>query len=118
MLFVGGGRLKATTAQPTSSGPNATPFNAGAICIGTAMGINSHVAGLPYGPAGRMAVTTNTSQPVAYYHAGIGFVSSGRIACDMDGEISHYVRGIPMTKEGRVAIDLPVADQQNDDPEK
>lgn len=118
-IFIGeSGRVKTTSAMPTVSAPNAVPYKEGAICIGVGMTPIAWVSGIPYGTSGRIVAQTNNNVPVAYYHAGLGFTASGRLACDETGEVTHYVRGIPITAEGRVAIHPPiVADQKENDPD-
>lgn len=110
LLYLGDGRVKCTSVVPSYRAANAIPFKDGSICIQTMGSIASYVSGLPYGPQGRIAVTTNVNQPIKDYIAGLGFVASGRLACSLDGAIHHYIRGIPVTADGRVAINLPVAE--------
>src|SRR5262245_5412520 len=108
MVYVGGGRVKTTTAVPTVRAANAIPFKDGSICIAPGIAPRAWVSGIPYGQNGRICVDL-TGMPVKLFVAGIGFADAGHIACDQTGAIHHYVRGIPITAEGRIAIQAPTA---------
>lgn len=107
-IYVGGGRIKTSTALPHHYGPGGVPFDINDnVCVGKTMGIATHANGLPRGPSGRIAIAPNDGVPITHYVAGIALTASGRVACTEAGTIHHYVRGLPVDANGRVVITVP-----------
>lgn len=108
-VYIGGGRVKTSTALPHHYAPGGVPFSAdGSVCVGKMMQVHSHNNGLPRGPSGRMAIAPNDNVPITHYVAGIAITGSGRLACTESGTIHHYIRGLPVDINGRVVISVPI----------